>query len=186
MILGITGTNGAGKGTVVDYLVEKREFTHYSVRQEITEEILRRGLEVNRTNMNEVGTALREQHGPEYFSELFAARADAEGKEDIIIESIRNPFEAEAIKKLGGYMLVVDADQTVRYERAVERGSATDKLSFEEFKIQEDREMQSEDPSNSAKMSINAVMKLADATILNNGTLQELYAGIEEALAGLH
>ncbi|MDB5245448.1 MAG: hypothetical protein JWN90_553 [Parcubacteria group bacterium] len=186
MILGVTGTNGAGKGTVVDYLVREKGFAHYSVRQEITEEIVRRGLEVNRTNMNEVATNLREQHGPGYFAELFTARAQAQGIENIAIESIRNPFEAEAIKKVGGYMLIVDADQKVRYERAILRGSETDKVSFEEFCIQEAREMESEDPTNPAKMSITAVMKLADATLLNNGSLEELNAQIEDVLSKLH
>ena len=75
MIIGITGTNGAGKGTVVDYLVQKKGFTHYSVRDAITEEILKRGLEVNRPNLNEVATNLRELHGPGYFSRLFIERA---------------------------------------------------------------------------------------------------------------
>lgn len=185
MILGITGTNGAGKGTVVDYLVANNGFTHYSVREEITTELERRGLEVNRTNMNEVGTELRQTHGPAYFSTLFVARAREQGLEDIVIESIRNPFEAKALKELGGFTLIVDADRKVRYERAVTRGSATDKVSFEEFCAQEDREMQSEDPSDPAKMSIHAVMQLADATIHNDGTLEELPAEIERALAAL-
>ena len=35
--IGITGTLGAGKGTIVDYLIEKRGFVHYSVRAFITE-----------------------------------------------------------------------------------------------------------------------------------------------------
>ena len=42
--IGITGTLGAGKGTIVDYLVKNRGFVHYSVRAFITEEIKRRGL----------------------------------------------------------------------------------------------------------------------------------------------
>ena len=62
MIIGITGTNGAGKGTVVDYLVEKKGFTHYSVREALVEEIKKRGLEVNRMTMNEVATDLRRKY----------------------------------------------------------------------------------------------------------------------------
>ena len=46
--IGITGTLGAGKGTIVDYLVKNRGFVHYSVRAFITEEIKKRGMEVNR------------------------------------------------------------------------------------------------------------------------------------------
>ena len=33
IIIGITGTLGAGKGTIVAYLIETRQFMHYSVRR---------------------------------------------------------------------------------------------------------------------------------------------------------
>ena len=39
VIIGITGTLGAGKGTIVDYLKEERGFLHFSARQFIIEEI---------------------------------------------------------------------------------------------------------------------------------------------------
>ena len=179
MILGITGTNGAGKGTVVDYLVEKKGFTHYSVREAITEEIVRRGLEVSRPNLNEVATDLREIHGPGYFAELFVTRAKETGIDKVVIESIRNPIEAESLNSYGGKVLIVDANQKLRYERIISRASATDAVSFEEFCAQENREMQSEDPTNPAKMSINAVMAMADYKLLNNGTIEELQAQID-------
>ena len=44
-IIGITGTLGAGKGTIVDYLVQKKGYLHYSVRAFLSEEVKRRGLE---------------------------------------------------------------------------------------------------------------------------------------------
>lgn len=183
MILGITGTNGAGKGTVVDYLVQNKQFTHYSVRDAITEEIQRRGLEVNRTNMNEVGTDLRRRHGPAYFSEYFMQRAKDTGVANAVIESIRNPKEAEYIQAHGGYVLVVDADEHTRFERIMERKTATDHISFEEFRAQEAREMRSENPNDPTFMDIQAVIERADAIVKNKGTLEELRGHIEEALA---
>ena len=36
-IIGITGTIGAGKGTIVDYLVKQKNFKHYSVRNFLIE-----------------------------------------------------------------------------------------------------------------------------------------------------
>jgi dephospho-CoA kinase len=38
MIIGITGTLGAGKGKIVEFLKEKG-FEHYSVREYLTQEI---------------------------------------------------------------------------------------------------------------------------------------------------
>jgi dephospho-CoA kinase len=185
MIIGITGTNGAGKGEVVRYLVEEKGFTHYSGREQLTAELKLRGLEVDRPNMNLVGTELREKYGPAYIAEVFLDRAEKEGKKNIVIESIRSPFEADAIHKAGGKIIVVDADLETRYYRVVTRGSDTDKVSFEEFCAQQEREMTSEDPTNPAKMDIRAVIEQADVHLQNNGLLQDLYTEIDAALTTL-
>lgn len=42
LVIGITGTLGAGKGTIVDYLVDSKGFAHYSVRAYLIEEIKKR------------------------------------------------------------------------------------------------------------------------------------------------
>ena len=64
MIIGITGTDGSGKGTVVDYLVSQLGFVHYSSRDLIMQEIEKRGLVPNRANARLVGNALRAEYGP--------------------------------------------------------------------------------------------------------------------------
>ena len=48
LIIGITGTIGAGKGTVVDYLTSRYGFKHYSVRKYLTELLRYQGIEPNR------------------------------------------------------------------------------------------------------------------------------------------
>ena len=177
MIIGITGTNSAGKGTVVGFLKNKG-FTHYSGRVFITEEIVRRGLPVNRINMNVVGNDLRKTYGPGYIAEQQLARAQAKGG-DAIIESIRAVGEAEFLKSKGAFIWGVDADRKTRYERAVLRGSETDRVSFEEFCAQEDKEMNQKEKYD---MNVFGVMALADEIFLNNGTEAELFAQVEAAL----
>jgi dephospho-CoA kinase len=181
MIIGITGTIGAGKGTVVDYLVEQKGFVHHSAREFILEELRARGLPEDRTAMRDLANALRKEHGPNYIGTVLRARAKEHGK-DAIIESIRTVAEAEAMKEEGAYLVAVDADRALRYERAIARGSSTDKLTFEQFCAEEDREMASTEPWD---MNIFAVMKMADATLQNNGTREELHANIDVALAKL-
>ena len=60
IILGLTGTLGAGKGTVVEYLKEKG-FAHFSARAYLQEEIARRGLPNNRDSMVTIGNEFREK-----------------------------------------------------------------------------------------------------------------------------
>ncbi|MFZ1987443.1 MAG: AAA family ATPase [Minisyncoccia bacterium] len=180
MILGITGTIGAGKGTVVDYLVSKG-FKHYSVRALLIEEIQKRGLPEDRNAMRDVANELRRTHHPAFVVEALYERAKEEGG-DALIESVRTLGEAEFLKQKGALVVAVDAAQDIRYDRIVTRGSSTDKVDFATWVMQEERELTSTDPWD---MNVLGVMAMADARIENNGTIEELHAETERALAVL-
>jgi len=178
MIIGVTGTNGAGKGTLPEYLRERHGFTHYSARAFIVGEIERRGLVVDRTSMNQTANELRKEHGPEYVIKCLFERAKEAGG-DAIIESVRALGEARYLKQEGAFVVAIDADRKIRYERITKRASETDKVSFEEFCLQEDREMAQEAEYD---MNITGVMEMADYTLTNDGTLEELYESIEDMI----
>ncbi|MCQ2262238.1 MAG: deaminase [Bacteroidales bacterium] len=177
--IGITGTLGAGKGTIVDYLVQNKGFVHYSVRSFITEEIKRRNMPVNRDSMTIVGNDLRAQHTPSYIVEQLYAQAQASGC-NCIIESVRTPGEISALRgKSNFYLFAVDADPKVRYERAVLRGSETDHVSYETFIANEQREMTSDDPN---KQNLRVCIEQADFRFDNGGSIEDLHKQVEEVL----
>ncbi len=180
MLIGITGTNGSGKGTVVEYLVMKKGFSHYSARMFILEEVAKRGLPQNRESTRIVANDLRKIHGPAYLFERLFDMAKDEPK--AVLESVRSIGEAEFLKSKGAILIAVDADRKQRYERVFARGTITDKISFEQFCAQEDIEMASSDPWD---MNVFGVMQLSGARIENNGTVEELHAKVDEALAKL-
>lgn len=177
MIIGIAGSFGAGKGAVVEYLKTKG-FTHYSSSGFITEEIVRRGMPVNRDSMIEVANDLRKTHGPAYIVESLYKRAEEVGG-DAVIESLRAVREVEKIKELGGFVLGVDADQHIRYERAFARGSEKDKVDFEYWKEQEKKESNPDDPT---KQNIFGALKLSDVVIQNNGSFDDLHREVDIVL----
>jgi dephospho-CoA kinase len=177
MVIGITGTNGAGKGTVVEYLKTKG-FKHFSARDFFTEEIIKRGLEVNRDSMVFVANDLRAQRGPGFFAESAVAYAQLQGG-DVVVESIRSIGEAEYLKAHGAELWTVDADIKKRFERISLRASETDKISFEKFVEDEQREFSNTDPT---KQNLSGVMKMADVVLTNDGTETELFAQVEAAL----
>jgi len=178
MIVGITGTLGAGKGTIVEFLL-KRGFKHYSVREFLTEEILRRGLEVSRDNMVSVANDLRAKFGSSYIVEELYKRALDDGG-NAVIESIRCPGEVEALRGKDSFVLfAVDADVETRYARIVERGSSTDNISFDQFVAEEQREMESNDPN---KQNLRACIEMANHRFKNDWTIEELHKKIGTVL----
>lgn len=179
MLIGITGTDGAGKGSAVSYLVAKKGFTHYSSRDLIIEEIKKRGLEVTRVNTRLTGNALRSEQGADVIVKCALNKIEENGVGNAVIESIRALKEMETLKKAGGILLAIDADPEVRYKRITGRGSGTDNVSYEDFLKHEELEMNDPDPNGMQKA---AVMKMADYTIMNNQPLSKLYVEVDQFL----
>lgn len=179
MIVGITGTLGAGKGTIVEYLVREHGFRHYSVRAFITEEIKRRALPVNRDNMREVANDLRAAHSPSYIVEQLYQQALAAGG-DAVIESLRTTGEVTALRKKPDFHLfAVDCPIKLRYQRIKARRSETDMVDFETFVANEAAEMHGTDPGT---QNLAACIRLADHFFKNDGSISELEQAVGEAI----
>lgn len=115
MIVAIAETNGAGKGTVADYLVSLG-FKHFSAREFFVEEINKRGLIVNRDSMRLVANELRQTYGPDYNIRTLYERALAYGN-NAVIESLRCPAETSfIINKPDTHFIGIDADPHIRYK----------------------------------------------------------------------
>jgi dephospho-CoA kinase len=178
-IIGITGTLGAGKGTVVEYLVGKKGFDHYSVRAFLLKEINRRGMPENRDSMVTVANELRSKNGPSYVTDQLYREAALIGN-SCIIESIRTPGEIDSLRKKGEFFLfAVDATPEIRFQRILERQSETDHISFETFIGNEAREMNTTDPN---KQNLKACIKQADFLLLNDGSKEDLFREVEKVL----
>lgn len=178
MIIGITGTDGAGKGTVVRFLKQKG-YTHYSARELIVAEIERQGLEATRNQMRLTANELRAQHGNEFVIKQALEKAQAEGVTDVVVESVRAVAEAEYLKTHGGVLLAVDADPKVRYERVQGRRSSSDQVTYEQFLEHEELERNDPDPHGMQKAR---VMEMADCTIMNDSSFNELRRQVETFL----
>lgn len=182
MILGITGTNGSGKGAVVEYLV-KKGFVHYSVRDKLEEALREFDVLIDRTALRNYANELRKEHGAGYFGKLFLADINEKGVENAVIESIRTVGELESLKSEGVFVIAVDADRKLRFERIKRRASHTDKLDFETFIMEEEREWHGAEGSHD--MNVMEVIARADAKVTNEGTLEDLHRQLDEVLKTL-
>ncbi len=174
MIIGLTGRNAAGKGTVAHWLVA-RGYHYASLSDAIRTWLAEQGVEPTRDNLTAAGRQLRSEGGPGILAErtLRALPKD----QPCVVDSIRNPAEVEVLRTATGFRLVeIAADVRVRYERLRSRGRAGDSQSFEEFLRQEQAELTS---TSAAGQQLHATAALADEVLQNDGSEAELIALLE-------
>ncbi|MGD2295073.1 MAG: AAA family ATPase [Candidatus Aminicenantes bacterium] len=173
-LIGLTGTNGSGKGEAADYF-KKKGFAYLSLSDLIRDELQKEKKEVTRDNLIQKGNQLREKYGPD----ILARRAIEKVKDKAIIDSIRNPFEVEFLRKHGKFILLaIDAPVELRYERAKRRGREESASSLEEFVQKEKEEMTGSENGQ----QLYSCMTMADHIIINDGTLEDFHLKLEETL----
>lgn len=176
-IIGLGGTNGAGKDTVGQILAEEFGYWFFSFTGLFRQECQKRGLPVIRENTRMISAEWRRESGLatliDRSMEQFTAAGGFEKYKGIVMSSLRNPYEADRIHELGGTVIWVDADPKVRYARvqknAAQRGrTSEDLVSFEDFMQHELDEMHPPKGADEAVLNGAAVKDRADIFISNN------------------
>jgi dephospho-CoA kinase len=175
MIIGLTGRIAAGKGFVVAHLLEK-SFRYVTLSQVVRDEVVKRGLPVERKNLQDVGNDVRKKEGENaWIKRVISNMNDGE---DWIVNGIRNPGEVKELKKRKDFFLIaLEANQKLRFERLLDRNKMSDPKTWEEFLKIDRRDFAEDDP---AGQQVGACIKMADFKIENNGSLDELNASIDE------
>ena len=178
MILGLSGTNGAGKGEALRYL-EARSFYPLSLSDAIRETLRERGLEETRERMIEAGNAIREAEGPGGLAERIARQMRPD--RNYVVDSIRHPQEVAVLRERGDHfrLLWIDAPEEVRLSRILARSRSGDPETLEELQQLEGRELAGPDPG---AQQLLAVRELADFRVDNESDLEALHAKIQGIL----
>lgn len=173
-LIGLTGTNGAGKGEVAAYL-KKKGYAYFSLSDEIREELGKKRLRVTRDSLIAAGNALRRRYG----ADILARRVIKKVKGKAVIDSIRNLREAAFLRRQRSFILIaVDAPVELRYKRVKKRGREESAETLEEFITKEKEEM----TGSAGRQQLRRVLASADITIQNEGTLRALHRRLEEIL----
>lgn len=175
-VIGLTGPNASGKGEVAAYLA-RRGFAVHSLSDLVREEAGTRGFAPEREHLIRVGNELRAECGPGVLAERILPRLRGR----TVIDSIRNPAEVEVLRAgLPHFVLVgVSAPAEVRFRRSLERARQGDPESLDEFLARE-REENLVDP---AGQQLDATFRLADFSVDNSGSLEELARAVDRVLA---
>lgn len=180
MIIGLTGKNGSGKTAVSEYLIS-RGFAYHSLSDAIREEILKRGLQITREVLIDVGNELREKFGPGILAERILP--SLESGQNYVIDSIRNPQEVDVLRSRNDFtLLALEAEQETRFERNRRRGRENAAQTLSQFVEEEARELDSDNP---ARQQLNATRQKADLIVTNDGTLEELHRHLDALLPPL-
>jgi dephospho-CoA kinase len=171
-LIGLTGTNGSGKGEAAAYL-KKKGYFYFSLSDVIRDALRKNGKEVSRNNLIEKGNELRKKYGPDILARMALKRV----KGKAVIDSIRNPSEIEYLRKKKKFILLaIDAPVELRYERVKQRGREESVSTLEEFIKKEKEEM----TGSKKGQQLHSCIKMADFVIMNDGTLEDLHLKLEE------
>jgi len=177
VVIGVTGPNAAGKGEVSAYL-HSLGFALHSLSDIVREEAAARGLPPEREHLIRIGTLLREEGGPSVLAERLLPRV---GDRDVV-DSIRNPAEVEALRRIPGFLLVgVRAPAELRFTRSRVRARPGDPETFEAFLGRE----RQENSLNPAGQQLQATFALADRIVDNDGDLDGLHGKVDALLLSL-
>lgn len=166
-ILAITGLARSGKDTAAKYISGKYGLKWFDFSRDIlSEEIKARKLELTKDNMSSIGDELRKEHGQDALAQRLIEKIKDSGTKSVIISGVRSPEEASYLKSHSKRFLLIKlvADPNKRIKRS---GNA---------------DIESRDERDIKNKGLAKVLEMADITIENNGTVDDLYKKIDEVI----
>lgn len=191
-LLGMAGTNGAGKDSVGDLLADHYGYYFFSFTELFREECRKRGIPPARENLRMISAEWRRESGLATLVDrsmtVFEAAGGMQKYKGFVMSSFRNPYEADRLHKLGGSVIWIDADPKIRYKRIQNNAAARDRAAednktFEQFLQEEQDEMYPPAGADEAALNGAAVKDRADIFLVNGGeTLESLQQEISKKL----
>ncbi len=180
-VIGIAGTNGSGKDTVMNWLAEKHGFYFASATDMLGAELDKRGLPRERENKRNLSAEWRREQGLGVIVDKAIEAAKAAGFDKVVVGSIRNPGEVDRIHELSGINIWIDSDPEIRYARITSnaRGRIEDQKTYEQFLAEEAAEMQHS--GDASTLSMGDVKAKSDRHINNNANSIESFISLIEA-----
>ena len=175
MIVAAVGKNATGKDYFLEYVSKKYDIPMISIGDIVRELATKEGLEHTRENLHAVSHKYMSTYGQDFFPKEVIRRIKEKGYKNILISGIRPLSDVVMMKnEFGKEFILVDvkiSDDLVRFERMKVRASARDPLTIEQFR---------EYDANEEKLfHTSETEKLADFTILNDGTADDFHKAID-------
>jgi len=175
MVIAAVGKNGTGKDFFLEYLAKTYNLPMISIGDVVRELAAKDGLELTRENLHKTSHKYMSANGQTFFPEQIVRKIKASGAPVYLVSGIRPLSDVQFFQNaFGEDFLLVDvviSDDEVRYARMLARGSDRDGGSVEKLREYDAGEEKQFQTSESEKM--------ANYTILNDGTVEDFYAATE-------
>jgi dephospho-CoA kinase len=193
-IIGIGGLPRSGKDSLAELIINSGYFgvsLGDIVRNQSHVRHANEPDPISVANMTETANWLRRQKGSDFalkeaIEQFQAAGGEAKYK-GLLIYSVRAPVEVDFILKNGGRLIWLATKDKVRYRRAMDnRRPGEVKISFDEFKRQEDLQWQPQpDMLLEAQMNIEYVKSKSTITLENSDNDFEKFKQTAQKVLGL-
>jgi len=171
MIIGLTGSIGSGKGVVSGFLKE-RGFIYLSLSNKVREIARKRGIEINRKSLQDLGNKLREKEGVGVLSKYILKEINDKNYENVVVDGIRNPAEVEVLRNLKNFFLIsVDAPQEIRFKRISKRCRESDPKTWDKFLEVDNRDKGIGESLTG--QNVGKCMEMADFFLMNDSSLEK-------------
>lgn len=178
-VVGLVGSLASGKGTVAEFFASKG-YIVLVVSTPIKKDLKKRGLEITRKNLQDVGNEMRQKYGLDYWAKELGKEIKRQKADKVVIDGLRSPGEVEFFKKkYHAYILGIDASPEKRLALVLSRKREGDPKTREEFDKWEQRDRGVGEESFGQQ--VDKCLALADSVIENDGTLEELLQKAETA-----
>lgn len=171
LVIGITGRIGSGKTSVGRYLGSEHGFQYLRYSQVLSEWLANDP--ESKAHLQEVGWKVMAGGMQTDLNNRLIARVRPDA--DVAVDGLRHPIDYEVHRNSylsSFHLLYIDSPRECRWERLRANGRYRDRDSFEAA------------DSHPVEQQIEALRARAELLIRNDGSLENLYLVIDEAISG--
>ena len=176
-VLAVVGMPGAGKSVAVEHILKRLAWPKVYFGGIVIDEIQKRGLEVNEANERKMREDLRTEHGMGAMAVLSLPKIKEllAASPAVLIESHYSWEEYTVLKKEFGDAFKVLAMYASPQTRAVRLAKRPERPLTAE-------EVRSRDHSQIENLHQGGPIAIADFTVVNEGTFDDLYRALDQVL----
>jgi len=185
LVVGLTGTLASGKETIKETLSRNFNSYYVTLSSVIKAEFQKRRKDFSRRTLQDMGNELRAKYGNFILAKLATDYLQRD-KEMIIVDGIRNPEEAEYLRKTFGRkftLIAVDAPREIRWERIKGRAREGDPKTWEEFVVLDDRDQGIGEDLHGQQ--VRRCIEMADVIVMNDDNIDQLKEKINSIVSSL-